>query len=972
MDFLDSDISVTLTTAGAALLAAASPSSKISLDNFRLLANSRAEGAIASESTTVVESFYTGTSISAQAIDTGNVLIRCEIPRTAGPWDVGGVALYSGDSLVATFYWEQTWSKPTGDVNDARYFELILSYAFAGSRVKTVGSTLATIRNVDDLPLGSLINRPQVWVVLDHPGVKSAFGQTWFIAYPKDFQWETAEVLLSVVPNVAGKQISSYASQYRESSAEAVEDLVGAQPSDKGGAGYLYRDGNGKAYWRSVMEGLATPSTPGFSPAGGDFGGYSPYAQLDSPHFIGEPTAPTAAPGTNTTQLATTAFVREAFDDLIAGAPTTLDTLNEIAAALNDDANLAGTLTALISTKLNSSSYTAADVLSKLLTVDGSGSGLDADHVRGTTPTAFGLSRLADTNDVAARAGLGLGTAAVLDVGTSASKVVQLDGSARLPAVDGSQLTNMPIPTGVVRYDTSQTLSTGEKDQARTNIGAGTSSFDGAYSSLTGKPTLGTAAALDVGTTASTVVQLDGSAKLPAVDGSQLTGIPYANLTGKPTLGTAAALDVGTAALKVVQVGADGKLPVLDGSNLTNVSAAGAGAVRYDISQELTTPQQAQGRANLMALGYDSNGYVGIGLGTDAAEGPLHIRRTSVNPINERIDDSTSGSAFTSRKARGTSAAKAAVQNGDIIQNFLGQGYDGEAWRGCANIRWVVDGTPSTGNIPTRLEFWTFTAAGSHTEKARIDNAGNLGIGLTPSGTYKLEVNGKVSATEFYGDGSHLTGIAASKKADRQVFDASGTWTKPSGFSAKAVALIQCWGAGGGAGINNTGNGSGGGGGGYAEIRILLSSLAATEAVSIGAGGAKRASGYGAGSNGGNTTFGAGCVAYGGQGGPAGTGMALGGGVRSAASVAEMGSPWRGGQGRFPSDGYLNGEQDALMAGAGGGSNAAGGTSRGGGNGGGAGSDGVQPGGGGGAAGANVAGGNGGAGRVVVTVFDGA
>lgn len=37
-----------------------------------------------------------------------------------------------------------------------------------------------------------------------------------------------------------------------------------------------------------------------------------------------------------------------------------------------------------------------------------------------------------------------LGTAASLDVGTGASNVVQLDGSARLPAVDGSQLTNLP------------------------------------------------------------------------------------------------------------------------------------------------------------------------------------------------------------------------------------------------------------------------------------------------------------------------------------------------------------------------------------------------------------------------------------------------------------------------------------------------------------------------------------------------
>ena len=46
-----------------------------------------------------------------------------------------------------------------------------------------------------------------------------------------------------------------------------------------------------------------------------------------------------------------------------------------------------------------------------------------------------------------ARTSLGLGSAAVLTAGTSANNVVQLDGSARLPAVDGSQLTNLPAAT---------------------------------------------------------------------------------------------------------------------------------------------------------------------------------------------------------------------------------------------------------------------------------------------------------------------------------------------------------------------------------------------------------------------------------------------------------------------------------------------------------------------------------------------
>ena len=47
-----------------------------------------------------------------------------------------------------------------------------------------------------------------------------------------------------------------------------------------------------------------------------------------------------------------------------------------------------------------------------------------------------------------ARTSLGLGTAAITDTGTSAGNTVVLDGSARLPAVDGSQLTNLPAGSG--------------------------------------------------------------------------------------------------------------------------------------------------------------------------------------------------------------------------------------------------------------------------------------------------------------------------------------------------------------------------------------------------------------------------------------------------------------------------------------------------------------------------------------------
>jgi len=74
-------------------------------------------------------------------------------------------------------------------------------------------------------------------------------------------------------------------------------------------------------------------------------------APLASPALTGVPTAPTAAGGTNTTQIATTAFARAEIAALVAAAPATLDTLNELALALGSDPNFAATMTAALALK---------------------------------------------------------------------------------------------------------------------------------------------------------------------------------------------------------------------------------------------------------------------------------------------------------------------------------------------------------------------------------------------------------------------------------------------------------------------------------------------------------------------------------------------------------------------------------------------------------------------------------------------
>ncbi|EBO8013600.1 phage tail protein [Salmonella enterica] len=71
---------------------------------------------------------------------------------------------------------------------------------------------------------------------------------------------------------------------------------------------------------------------------------HSQYAPKESPTFTGTPKAPTPAAGNNTTQIATTAFVQAALTALINGAPATLDTLKEIAAAINNDPKFSTTI----------------------------------------------------------------------------------------------------------------------------------------------------------------------------------------------------------------------------------------------------------------------------------------------------------------------------------------------------------------------------------------------------------------------------------------------------------------------------------------------------------------------------------------------------------------------------------------------------------------------------------------------------
>lgn len=94
--------------------------------------------------------------------------------------------------------------------------------------------------------------------------------------------------------------------------------------------------GNGTEYWLRTGE----PNT-----------GYPPY--VGSPYWTAYTFSPTITVAVNTAVIATQEYVNTAISNLVDSAPALLDTLNEIAAAIGDDANFVTTITNALATKLD-------------------------------------------------------------------------------------------------------------------------------------------------------------------------------------------------------------------------------------------------------------------------------------------------------------------------------------------------------------------------------------------------------------------------------------------------------------------------------------------------------------------------------------------------------------------------------------------------------------------------------------------
>ncbi len=268
-------------------------------------------------------------------------------------------------------------------------------------------------------------------------------------------------------------------------------------------------------------------------------------------------------------------------------------------------------------------------------------------------------------------------------------------------------------------------------------------------------------------------------------------------------------------------------------SSAVNKAVAAAIAVSNPTLGYVPYFYDAGGDLENSSLFQATNGDVGIG--TTAPAATLDV--SGINPTL-RIDNysNVAGDSpnFNFITARGTAAAPLATQNNDNLGQFASAGYNGSAFPGSkVKVSFVATENWKPTANGTAMTFQT-TANGTtaRTERMRIDNTGNVGIGTTTP-AYPLSVNGIIQSSSGgfkFPDGSTQasagialtspdssitvggTGAAPTVKVNSSVIQARVSGTCSSGnavASIKQDGTVTCQAVGGGGGggdVNLIGN----------------------------------------------------------------------------------------------------------------------------------------------------------------------
>ena len=452
-----------------------------------------------------------------------------------------------------------------------------------------------------------------------------------------------------------------------------------------------------------------------------------------------------------------------------------------------------------------------------------SGSGNKVVYLTGASTVALaditeaGRNLLAGATAGDQRTTLGLGTAAVKDTGTSAGNIPVLDSEGRLPAVNGSLLTNLPAAGGglVAANNLSDLVSA---SSARTNLGLGTAALSATTDFQAASSVLSTLAAVSVtsagtallddadaaaqrttlglgtaATQASTAFQAAGSYLTTANNLSDLANAVTARTNlGLGSAATAASTDFQAASsvlstLAAVSVTSAGTALLDDADAAAQRTTLGLGSA----ATQASTAFQAAGSYlttanNLSDLASASTARTNLGLGTAATQASTAFQAAgSYLTVSNNLSDLGSAATARTNLGLGSAATEAstAFQAADAELSAIA-GLTSATDKG---IYFTGSATAAVFDLSQSGRALSGVAWSAGTQVPKLTAAGTAGlltVGTAANNLIQLDGSAKLPAV----DGTALTGLAKTASNLSDLASASTSRTNLGLGSAATLA----------------------------------------------------------------------------------------------------------------------------------------------------------------------------------------
>jgi hypothetical protein len=494
----------------------------------------------------------------------------------------------------------------------------------------------------------------------------------------------------------------------------------------------------------------------------------STYAPLASPALTGTPTAPTATAGTNTTQVATTAYVGTAISNLVAGAPTTLDTLDEIAAAIADTGNFSDTVVLKSGSTMSGALAMGTNKITGLGTPTAGTDATTKTYVDGVLIAPSNLTGPITSTGSATAIASQTGTGSTFVMNTSPTLVTPALGVATATSVNGTSIPS--TKTLVVTTDKLSALAATTSSELAGVISdeTGTGALVFANTPTLVTPALGDATATSIvatvasGTTVPLTIQNNGTGNSFVVNDEASDSTPF-------IIGTSGLVGIGKQPALALDVFADtgqARFSSSTGTNLSRVILENTGGqfqLGIDNSSGSAFSAGAYGRAifseGAYPLLFSTNsaermritaaGLVGIGI-SGPSGALLSIVNTTAGNIGTVIKGATSQTADLLQIQNSAGTVLFEVDSGGNVgigttALTTAGGYGSITLDGSSGTLWSakVAGTETFRIQPTAAStvlngianlpmiFWTNSA-----ERMRILATGELAIGTSSAGGF--------------------------------------------------------------------------------------------------------------------------------------------------------------------------------------------------------------------------------------------